>query len=101
MKLGRVIGSVTATRKSPRLEGFKLLVVRGVKPDGTLEKDYLIAVDAVGAGAGENVLTVAGSSAREDEKTKKAATDTTVVAIIDDLQLSIGDHHPSSLKRTA
>ncbi len=101
MKLGRVIGSVTATRKSPRLEGFKLLVVRGVKPDGTLEKDYLIAVDAVGAGAGESVLTVAGSSAREDEKTKKAATDTTIVAIIDDLQLLVGDRQPSSLKRTA
>lgn len=86
MKLGRVVGSVVASRKSPRLEGFKLLVVRGMKPDGSLEKDYLVAVDAVGAGAGEVVLTVTGSSAREDDRTKKAATDTTIVTIVDRIE---------------
>lgn len=91
MKLGRVIGSVTATRKSPRLEGFKLLVVRGVRPDGAEEKDYVIAVDAVGAGSGETVLTVTGSSAREDEKTKKAATDTTIVSIVDQIETRMKD----------
>jgi microcompartment protein CcmK/EutM len=88
MKLGRVVGSVVASRKSPRLDGFKLLVVRGMKPDGSFEKDYLVAVDAVGAGAGEVVLTVTGSSAREDDRTKKAATDTTIVSIVDRIDLA-------------
>jgi ethanolamine utilization protein EutN len=90
MKLGRVVGSVVASRKSPRLEGFKLLMVRGMKPDGTLEKDYLVAVDAVGAGSGEVVLTVTGSSAREDDRTKKAATDTTIVSIVDRIEMIRG-----------
>jgi microcompartment protein CcmK/EutM len=87
MKLGQVVGTVVATRKSPKLEGFKLLAVRGVDPHGQLEKDYVIALDAVGAGAGEIVLTVTGSSAREDAKTKKAATDTTIVSIVDRVTL--------------
>ena len=87
MKLGQVVGAVVATRKSPNLAGFKLLAVRGVDPRGKPEKDYVIALDAVGAGAGEIVLTVTGSSAREDAKTKKAATDTTIIAIVDRVTL--------------
>lgn len=89
MKLGKVVGNVVATRKSPRLEGFKLLAVRMMKPGGALENDYLIAVDAVGAGVGEVVLTVTGSSAREDAKTVKAATDTTIIAIVDTVDMHI------------
>ncbi|RMH54299.1 MAG: hypothetical protein D6679_13915 [Candidatus Hydrogenedentota bacterium] len=85
MKLGKVIGSVVATRKSPRLEGFKLLAIQYITPDGAARREYDIAVDAVGAGAGEWVLTVRGSSAREDVKTRKAATDTTIIAIVDRL----------------
>jgi len=89
MKLGKVVGNVVATRKSPRLEGFKLLAVRMMSPGGTLENDYLIAVDAVGAGVGEIVLTVTGSSAREDAKTVKAATDTTIIAIVDTIDMHV------------
>ncbi len=88
MLLGKVVGSVVATRKSPRLDGFKILIVRQAKPDGTLTKDYVIAVDAVGAGAGETVLTVTGSSAREDDRTKKASTDTTIVSIVDAIEMN-------------
>lgn len=87
MKLGKVVASITATRKSAKLEGFKLLAVRFQKPDGSWEKDYQVAVDAVGAGAGETVLTVTGSSAREDEKTRKASTDTTIIAIVDAIEM--------------
>jgi microcompartment protein CcmK/EutM len=86
VRLGRVVGTVVATRKSPRMEGFKLLAVRYVEPDGRPSKDYHIAVDAVGAGADEWVLTVSGSSAREDPKTARAATDTTIVTIVDEVQ---------------
>lgn len=86
MRLGKVVGTVVATRKSPRLEGLKLLAVRYVEPDGTPSKDYHISVDAVGAGVGEWVLTVSGSSAREDPKTAQAATDTTIVTIVDEVQ---------------
>lgn len=88
MILGRVVGSIVATRKSPRLEGFKLLAVVPVKPDGRPDKGYQIAIDAVGAGAGETVLTVSGSSAREDKLTTKATSDTTIIAIVDAIELA-------------
>lgn len=86
MRMGRVVGEVIATRKSSKMTGFKLLLVRMTDEDGSYGAaggDYTVAIDAVGAGVGEIVLTVAGSSAREDPKTRTAATDTTIVSIVD------------------
>src|SRR5580704_12243247 len=62
--LGRVVGTIVATRKDPRLEGQKLLIVRPVTPEGAEESGYLVAVDTVQAGSKELVLVVSGSSAR-------------------------------------
>ena len=56
MILARVVGSVVATRKDPRLEGSKLLIVRPITPEGKEEGAYLVAVDTVGAGSRETVL---------------------------------------------
>ena len=50
MILGRVVGTVVATRKDERLLGAKLLVVRHVDPHGKDEASYSIAVDTVDAG---------------------------------------------------
>ena len=50
MLLGRIVGTVVATRKDPRLEGKKLLICRPIDPDGKDEKGYIIAVDTVHAG---------------------------------------------------
>ena len=58
MVLGRIVGTVVASRKDPRLEGKKLLVVRLVSPQGKDEAGYLVAVDTVGAGFRERVLVV-------------------------------------------
>ena len=63
MLLARVVGTVVATRKDPRLEGHKLLIVKPVSPQGKDEAGYLVAVDTVSAGFRELVITVAGSSA--------------------------------------
>ena len=68
MILGRVAGTVVATRKDERLEGFKLLVVRAVDPDGKPKDNFVIAVDTVDVGIGELVLVVSGSSARGELK---------------------------------
>ena len=64
MKLGKVVGTVVATRKDPSLASLKLMVVENLTT--TLEKEggYVIAVDSVGAGVGEVVLYATGSSAR-------------------------------------
>lgn len=56
MLIGKVIGTVVATKKDPELEGLKLLLVKGADPDGTTNGPVLVAADAVGAGPGELVL---------------------------------------------
>jgi ethanolamine utilization protein EutN len=83
MLIGRVVGNVVATRKDPRLDGRKLLVVRLTDPHGADESGYLVAVDTVSAGAGERVLLVSGSSARMAGGCKDCPVDTAVVGIID------------------
>lgn len=83
MELARVEGSVVSTAKVDRLRGHKLLVVALLKPDLKPSGIYIVAVDTVGAGNGEVVLVVRGSSARQTDKTKTVPTDTTIVAIVD------------------
>jgi microcompartment protein CcmK/EutM len=87
MLLARVVGTVVATRKDPRLEGHKLLVVRPVSPDGKEESGYLVAVDTVSAGNRELVITVSGSSARMAEGCKDKPVDCVIVGIVDDVSL--------------
>lgn len=84
MILGRVCGTVVCTRKDDSLIGMKFLVVEeltldGAKPTG----NHVVAVDAVGAGASEQVLVVAGSSARLTDRTQKKPVDAAVCAIVD------------------
>ncbi len=88
MILGRVAGTVVATRKDPRLEGFKLLVVRTVSPEGKDEGGYVIAVDTVSAGSKETVIVVSGSSARMAEGCKDKPVDASIVGIVDTVSLN-------------
>ncbi len=83
MTLGRVVGTIVATRKDPRLEGQKLLIVRHVSPEGKEESGYVIAVDTVQAGSAELVLLVSGSSARMAEGCKDKPVDASIVGIVD------------------
>lgn len=89
MNLARVAGTVVASRKEPSMEGSTLLLLERVdealKPKG----DFVVAVDAVGAGEGEIVLYAAGSSARQTSITRERPADAVVMAIVD--SFSIGD----------
>lgn len=87
MILGRIVGTIVATRKDPRLEGQKLLIVRTVSPEGHDEAGYVIAVDTVGAGNRERVLLVSGSSARLAEGCKDKPVDQAIIAIVDTVDL--------------
>jgi len=87
MILARVVGTVVATRKDPRLEGKKLIVVKPASPEGKDEAGYLVAVDTVSAGFKERVLVVSGSSARMAEGCKDLPVDTAIVGIVDDVRL--------------
>jgi microcompartment protein CcmK/EutM len=81
--LARIIGTVVATRKDPRLEGKKLLICRPVDPAGKDEKGYVVAVDTVDAGHRERVLVVQGSSARMSAGCKDIPVDAAIVGIVD------------------
>ena len=86
MRLGKVVGTVVATQKDPKLVGWKLLLVREMKTDGTLLDAYVVAIDTVGAGIGETVLTVAGSSARLANRAEQVPVDASVVGIVDSVE---------------
>jgi microcompartment protein CcmK/EutM len=86
MQLGKVVGTVVSTKKDEKLEGLKLLIVRQMDLDGTLLGSLVVAVDSVGAGIGEVVLTAAGSSARQTHITKDKPVDTVIMAIVDILE---------------
>ncbi len=90
MLLARIVGTVVATRKDPRLVSCKLLLARPVDPDGGHEGNHLVAIDTVDAGVGETVLIVSGSSARMAAGMKDMPVDAVVVGIVDHV------HVPSS-----
>jgi ethanolamine utilization protein EutN len=87
MILARIVGTVVSTRKDPRLEGRKLLVVKPVSPQGADESGYLVAVDTVDAGFRETVLVVSGSSARMAVECKDRPVDAAIVGIVDSVKL--------------
>jgi microcompartment protein CcmK/EutM len=88
MIIGRILGTVVATRKDERLEGKKLLLVRPINLQGEDESSYLVAVDTVGAGFREKVLVVSGSSARLAEGLKDRPVDAAIVGIIDTVEVT-------------
>ncbi len=83
MLLGRVAGTLVASRKEPRLDGLKFLVLAQLDVDNAETGGYVVAADAVGAGVGEVVLYASGSSARQTEFTHERPCDAVVMAIVD------------------
>ena len=83
MLLGKVVGTLVATQKDEKLEGFKLLVVKRLNIEGEETGDYIIAADAVQAGVGDVVLYATGSSARQTVLTDKKPCDAVLMAIVD------------------
>lgn len=92
MFIAKVTGSVVSTQKVSEMTGQKLFIVDPLKLDERSAKlvstgRCFIAVDTVGAGEGETVLIVQGSSARFTEDTKKLPVDCAIVGIIDQVQV--------------
>ncbi len=88
MTLGKVVGTIWATRKDEGLIGMKLQIVRPVGLDLQTKEGFLVAVDAVGAGVGEVVLVATGSSARMTEITKNKPVDAVIMAIVDKMDVA-------------
>lgn len=83
MQLGRVAGTLVASRKEALMSGMKFLVVAQIDEDNVETGSYVVAVDAVGAGEGEVVLYASGSSARQTELTRDRPCDAVIMAIVD------------------
>jgi ethanolamine utilization protein EutN len=81
--LARVVGTVVATRKDPKLEGSTLLLVVPVDPDGNDEGGYVVAIDTVNAGYKETVMVVRGSSARMAAGMNDRPVDAAIIGIVD------------------
>lgn len=83
MLLARVVGTVVATRKDPGLTGVKLLVIQPIKTDRTPSGRPLVAVDSVGAGAGEDVFYVRGREASFPFLPQEVPADAAILGIVD------------------
>jgi len=84
MILAKVVGTVVSTHKSESMEGLKLLLLEKIDPVTMKGKnDFVVSIDSVGAGTGEIVFYVTGSSARCTKATEGKPTDSTVIAIVD------------------
>lgn len=94
MFLAKVTGSVVSTQKVEVMVGQKLIIVEPLRLNEKSKNELVgtgrtfICVDTVGAGEGETVLIVQGSSARFTEQTKKLPVDATIIGIVD--QVSVG-----------
>lgn len=88
MRVAKVIGNIWATRKEEKLSGFKLLIVQPINIiDGSKDKVPLVAADIIGAGVGETVIIVSGSSARSAAGSPDIPVDASVVGIVDDKEI--------------
>jgi microcompartment protein CcmK/EutM len=83
MQIGRVIGDVVATLKDDNLSGLKLLLVQPLTPERTAAGRPIVAVDAIGAGVGEDVFFVRGKEASFPFYPAEPPVDAGIVGIVD------------------
>lgn len=88
MQIARVKGKVVSTNKTEKLMGLKLLIVVPIELSTFEEKGQpIVAIDTVGAGAGEVVMLCGGSSSRQTPLTENKPSDMAIVAIIDSIEI--------------
>ena len=90
MIIGIVIGNVGATKKEDALNGLKLMGVQRIDPADGKRHESLVAADCVGAGIGEQVLVVTGSSARKALASPGIPVDAAIVGILDEVEITKG-----------
>jgi ethanolamine utilization protein EutN len=84
MVLARVVGTVVSSHKAQKIEGIKFLLLEKIDPVTMKGKgDFVVSMDSVGAGEGEIVFYVSGSSARYTDVTEGRPSDSAIIAIVD------------------
>ncbi len=87
MFLGKVVGTIWATRKDEELVGMKFQIVKHLGIDYKVKETFVVAVDTVQAGVGDVVLVCSGSSARQTAVTKNKPVDAVIMAVVDKLDI--------------
>ncbi|MFZ4521186.1 MAG: EutN/CcmL family microcompartment protein [Bacteroidales bacterium] len=84
MILAKVVGTVVSSHKAQKIEGIKFLLLEKIDPVTMKGKgDFVVSMDSVGAGVGEIVFYVSGSSARYTDVTEGKPSDSAIIAIVD------------------
>lgn len=87
MRIGKIIGTVVATRKDEKLTGTKLMITQPLTFDLKPLGEPLIAVDTVGAGIGEVVIFTTGTAGRIAARKLDSPIDASIVGIVDHIDL--------------
>lgn len=88
MFLAKVVGNVVSTIKNPSLTGKKILIVQPISPDLKDQGAKLVALDSIGAGAGEIVYCCRGREASFPWFPEEVPTEATIIAIVDEVHKS-------------
>ncbi len=88
MFLGKVVGTVWSTKKSPDLEGVRFLIVHPYDLDKQPTKNIVVVADRLGAGTGETVMCAFGKAARTAIGNQEMAIEAAVVGIVDRVDLT-------------
>jgi ethanolamine utilization protein EutN len=93
MFLGKVVGTVWSTKKTPDLEGVRFLIVHPYDLDKEPTKNIVVVADRLGAGIGEIVMCAYGKAARTALGNQDMSIEAAVVAIVDrmDMQDTVSD----------
>jgi ethanolamine utilization protein EutN len=88
MFLGKVVGTVWSTKKSPDLEGVRFLIVHPYDLDHEPTRNVVVVADRLGAGAGETVMCAYGKAARTAIGNQDMSIEAAVVGIVDRVDLT-------------
>jgi microcompartment protein CcmK/EutM len=88
MFLGKVVGTVWSTKKTPDLEGIRFLVVHPYDLEKDPTRNIVIVADRLGAGSGEMVICAFGKAARTAMGNQEMAIEAAVVGIVDRVDIT-------------
>jgi microcompartment protein CcmK/EutM len=99
MFLGKVIGTVWSTKKTPDLEGVRFLIVHPYDLDHEPTKNVVVVADRLGAGSGETVMCAYGKAARTAIGNQDMSIEAAVVGIVD--RVDLNDSNSDDLREAA
>lgn len=98
MFLGKVVGTVWSTKKSPDLEGVRFLIIHPIDLDKEPTRNIVLVADRLGAGVGETVMCAYGKAARNAIGDPDMAIEAAVVGIIDRVDLDLREIRSEELR---